>query len=249
MIGDDRGVSEILGYTVLVAVVSIAAVGLMSAGMGTLQSTERNMELTGSAGAMGSFAQAASAAVETGNTFYTVHEMSVPGKYELVTLDRNDDVSTLKVYEGNTLLASLRMGSVSLRSPFRSVTFTGGAVTSNNAGEIEERQSPYLYAVELPSGKKAVYVTVIAVSCDTFTRGTGTVDLGIKCGTVTPMKYSIGDGSIVTIAVAGCDAAGWECPLKEAGFNIQYEDGTLKASSGSVSYVYVTDATIDVKPI
>jgi hypothetical protein len=249
LIADDRGVSEILGYTVLVAVVSIAAVGLMSAGMGTLQTTERNMELAGCAGALESFAHAASVAVQTGNTFYAVHEMSVPSNYELVVLDRNDDVSAFKVYQGNTLLTSLRMGSVSLRSPFRSVTFAGGAVTSNDAGEIEERQSPYLYAVEMPSGKKAIYVTVIAVSCDTFARGTGSVGLGVKCGYVTPVKYSIGDGSTVTIEVAGCDGAGWERPLKEAGFSVQYEDGILKASSGSVSEVYVTDATVDVKPI
>ncbi|HEY3422143.1 MAG TPA: hypothetical protein VGK13_03215, partial [Methanocellaceae archaeon] len=131
MIGDERGVSEILGYTVLVGVVSLAAIGLMAAGMGMMQSTENDMEFSGSSGALCSLAQAAFTAAETNNTFYSVHEISVPSGYDLEVHDRNDDSSVLEIYSGNTPLGSLRMGSIRMGSPFRSAIFEGGAVTSN----------------------------------------------------------------------------------------------------------------------
>ena len=86
----------------LVAVVSLAAIGLMAAGMGMLQSTESGMEFSGSSGALCSLAQAASAAAETNNTFYSVHEMSVPSGYDLEVHDRNDDTSVVDIYSENT---------------------------------------------------------------------------------------------------------------------------------------------------
>lgn len=248
MIEDDRGVSEILGYTVLVAVVSLAAIGLMSAGMGVLQSTESGMELSGSSGALCSLAQAASTAAETNNTFYSVHEMSVPTDYDLEVHDRNDDSSVVDIYSGDTLLESLRMGSVRLRSPFRSITLEGGAVTSNDSGDMRYLRSPSIHLVKLPGGAQILYLNIISVLSETFTDCGGTVNLGVRCDSVSIKKFNT-EGSVVTVYVSCGEPSAWERELKEAGFTISYRGGDMKAISSEVSDVYVTCANVELKKV
>lgn len=65
---NDHAVSELMGYTVLVAVVSIAAIGLLAGSMSSLSSTEKRMELTGSASSLKLFAGMVSSTVETNNS-------------------------------------------------------------------------------------------------------------------------------------------------------------------------------------
>jgi len=246
--GDDLGVSEILGYTVLVAVVSLAAIGLMSAGIGMLQATESSMEFSGSSGALCSLAQAASAAAETNNTFYSVHEMSVPSGYDLEVLDGGDDSSVAEVYSGNTLLASFRMGSVRMRSPFRSITLEGGAVTSNDSGNIRYLRSPSLYLVKSSDGKNTLYVSIVSVLSSTFTDSGGTVNVGVRCSSVDAKKLNT-EGSVVTIYMSCGEPSAWERELKEAGFSTGYQDGSLKAVSSEVSHVYITCSNVDFEKV
>lgn len=248
MTGDDRGVSEILGYTVLVAVVSLAAIGLMSAGIGMLQSTESGMEFSGSSGALSSLAQAAFAAAETNNTFYSVHEMSVPSGYDMEVHNENDDSSVLDIYSGNTLMESLRMGSVKLRSPFRSVTFEGGAVTSNDSGNMQYLRNPSIRLVRSADGANIMYLSMISVLSGTFTDSGGAVNVGVRCDTVHTKKLNT-EGSVVTIYVSCSEPSAWEGVLKEAGFSTSYQGGSLKAVSSEVSHVYVTIANVDFKKI
>lgn len=248
MIGDDRGVSEILGYTVLVGVVSLAAIGLMSAGMGMLQATESGMEFSGSSGALCSLAQAASAAAETNNTFYSVHEMGVPSGYDLELHDRNDDTSVVDIYSGDMSLASFRMGSVKMRSPFRSITYEGGAVTSNDSGSIQYLRSPPIRLVRAADGKNTVYLSVVSVLSGTFTDSGGTVNIGVRCDSVITKKLNT-QGSVVTLYVSCGEPLIWERELKEAGFSTSYQGGRLKAVSSEVSNVYVTCANVDFEKV
>ncbi len=248
MIGDNCAVSEILGYTVLVAVVSLAAIGLMSAGIGMLQSTEGGMEFSGSAGALCSLAQAASAAAETNNTFYSVHEMSVPSGYDLEVHDRNDDSSVVDIYSDDTLLESLRMGNVRLRSPFRSITFEGGAVTSNDSGNMRYLRSPSIHLVKSTGYANIIYLDMVSVLSSTFTDCGGTLNIGVRCDSITTKKLNT-EGSVVTVYVSCGEPSAWERELKEAGFITNYQDGRLKAVSSEVSHVYVTCANVDFEKV
>lgn len=248
MIGDDRGVSEILGYTVLVGVVSLAAIGLMSAGMGVLQSSENGMEFSGSSGAICSLAQAASVAAGTNNTFYSVHEMSVPSGYDLEVHDRNDDSGILEIYSGDTPLTSIRMGSIRMRSPFRSVTFEGGAVTSNDSGNVQVLRSPSVRLMRVSGGENAVYINMASVLSGTFTASGGTVNIGVRCDSVSTWKLNT-QGSVVTIYVSCREPLTWEKELKEAGFSTSYQGGRLKAVSSEVSHVYITSSDVDFEKV
>ncbi len=248
MIEDSRGVSEILGYTVLVAVVSLAAIGLMSAGIGMLQSTESGMEFSSSSGALCSLALAASAAAETNNTFYSVHEMSVPSGYDLEVHDRSDDSSVVDIYSGNMLLESIRMGSVRMRSPFRSITFEGGAVTSNDSGYTRYLRSPSIHLVKSTDGTNTMYISTVSVLSSTFTDSGGTVNIGVRCDSVSTKKLNT-EGSVVTIYVSCSEPSAWESGLKEAGFRISCQSGSLNAVSSEVSHVYVTSANVDFEKV
>lgn len=248
MIGNESGVSEILGYTVLVGVVSLAAIGLMASGMGLLQATENSMEFSGASGALCSLAQAASAAAGTNNTFESVHEMNVPSGYDLEVCDRNDDSCALYIYSGNVPLTSLRMGSIRMRSPFRSVTFEGGAVTSNDSGDIGYLRNPSIHLVKSADGRNMIYISIVSVSSGTFTDSGGAVDIGVRCDSVVVKKYKT-EGSVVSIYVSCGEPAPWERELTEAGFITSYQDGKLKAVSSEVSNVYVTCANVGFRKV
>jgi hypothetical protein len=248
LIRDEIGVSEILGYTVLVGVVSLAAIGLMTAGMGMLQATENSMEFSGSSGALCSLAQAASAAAETNNTFESVHEMNVPSGYDLIVLDENDDSSALDIYSGYTPMASFRIGSIKMRSPFRSVTFEGGAVIANDSGNIQYLRSPSIRLVRSADGKNAIYINIVSAFSGTFTDSGGAVDIGVRSNSVIVKKFNT-EGSVTSIYILCSEPAIWERELIDAGFETSYQDGKLKAVSSEVSNVYVTCANIDFRKV
>lgn len=244
---DDNGVSELLGYTVLVAVVSVAAIGLLAGGMGTLSASERQMELSGSIGSMKAFASQASIEAGSNNTFFTAYEMSVPMGYELLGKDMHDDFRSLSIDAGQTLHAFFPMGSIRLQSPFRSVTYEGGAVISNDTGQVADQYGPGIHAIRLKNGGNALYISLITVSCDSFAKGSGPATLELRSASVRPMTWHVPYGTTTTLRVSSGDAAGWGKRLKECGFTVEYEDGSLKAASSDVSDIYVTVATIEVR--
>lgn len=246
---DDTAVSELLGYTVLVAIVSIAAIGLMSTSASMILTSERSLELSGVNGAMEAIAREAFIVAETNNTYYTVQELYVPGGYDLMIRDSEDDYRSVRLFVDGNLVASIRLGSVCLHSQFRSSTFEGGAVISNDSGNIVSVLSPRIQAVRSPSGKDSIYATLIAVSCDTITHGEGPVTPGIKCESIKTLKWHISDTSEVAIRVASENAAGWERAFTTAGLDVSYEDGTIKATSRRISDVYVTIATVNFEQV
>jgi hypothetical protein len=244
---NDHAMSELMGYTVLVAVVSIAAVGLMAGSMSSISSTEKLMELAGSASALESFAGLADSAVETNNTFYTACEMAVPSGCELDVLDKHDDFRSLAIYSGSDQLAFLPLGSVVIRSPFRSASYEGGAVLSNDSGDVAMGKTPSIRIVDAGSGNKALYVSVTSVSCDSSVSRSGPATLYVKCSSVEPMSWHVPEGSALTLLVRSGEPDAWKEQLENCGFSVSYEDGEVKATSEEVTDVYVVYGEVGVK--
>jgi hypothetical protein len=244
---DDRAMSELMGYTMLVAIVSIAVIGLMAGTMGTLSYTEKRMELAGSASALESFSKMADAAVDTNNTFNTACELAVPSGCELVALDMHDDFRSISVYSGPSLLAFLPLGSLSVRSPFRSASYEGGAVLSNDSGEAVMERAPPVSLVDTGAGGKALYVSVVSISCDSSISRSGPATLYVKCSSVEPMAWHFPEGSTVTIVVRSGEPEAWKEQLERRGFSVSLEGGEVKAVSGEVTDVYVVYGEVGVK--
>ncbi len=242
---DEDAVSELMGYAVLAAVVSIAAVGLLASGAGLISSSERGMEYSGAISALKGFESMASSVAGDNNTFYVAYEMSVPRGYELLAMDAHDDYRSISIYSGSGKLDSYQMGSIALRSPFRSVSFEGGAVIANDTGIITAERRPAIYALPLGSGKKAIYMSIIAISCDSLVRREGPVTLYAKCSLVDATSRSTPEGITILVRSGGLEA--WEEAFKGCGLSTEYEDGALKATDSEVSEVNVAYYEVKVK--
>lgn len=243
---NDHAVSELMGYTVLVAVVSIAAIGLLAGSMSSISSTEKRMELTGSASSLRSFASMVSSTVETNNSFYVACEMGVPSGCELVLMDKHDDFRSLSIYSGPSQLAFLPVGSIAIRSPFRSAAFEGGAVLTNDSGLVTVEKKPAVYVLDMGSGKKALYVSITSISCNSSVMRGGPATLYVKCSSVEPMTWHVPDGSTITLRVRSGGSGAWEEQLERCGFTVTYEGGEVKATSREVSDIYVIYAEVGV---
>ncbi len=244
---NDEAMSELLGYTVLVAVVSIASVGILAGSLGPLSAAEKHMEYAGSVSALGSLKNVISGAIDSNNTYYAAYEFSVPPGYDLVLRDKHDDFRSLAIYSNSGQLAFLPIGSITLRSPFRTAAFEGGAVVSNETGLVKAEKSPQLSMVRLPSGKKALYMSVTSISCGSYVRHAGPVTLFIKCSTVSPMSWHVPDGATVTIVARSGDPGAWQERFESCGFATTRNESTISATSGEVSEIYVVYAEADVK--
>ncbi len=244
---NDAAVSELLGYTVLVAIVSIAAVGLLTGGMGTLTATEKRMELDGSVNSIKSLASLAEAAVETNNTFFSAQELSVPSGNDLAVRDKHDDFRSVSIYNGNQQLAFLPLGSVVISSQFRSVCFEGGAVISNDTGLLTADPAPAIYTVRLSPTKQALYVSLVSISSDSFVSHSGPATLYVRCSSVTPMIWHLTGSPSVIVRVASDNAAAWGNKLEGCGFNVTYGDGSMEASDNEITNIYVTYSEVEVK--
>ena len=244
---NDDAVSELMGYTVLVAIVSIAAVGLLAGGMGTLTATEKKMELTGSVNSLKSFASLAETAVETNNTFFAARELSVPPGSDLLVKDKHDDFRYLSIYNGNQQLAFLQFGSIGIRSPFRSVSFEGGAVISNDTGQVTGELPPAIYTIKVSPSTQALYISIISISSDSFVRHSGPATLYVRCTSVTPMIWHLNGSPSVIVRAASDNARAWGEKLEECGFSVTYGDGSIKATDNQITDVYVTYSEVEVK--
>ncbi|BAI62641.1 conserved hypothetical protein [Methanocella paludicola SANAE] len=243
---DDAGVSELMGYTVLVAVVSIASVALLAGSMGTLSASEKQLEFQGSAASLRSFGDLMAGIIESNNTFDTAFEMAVPSGYVLAVRDRHDDFRSMSIYSNSAPLAYLPMGSVALDSPFRSVIFEGGAIISNDTGLVSSEISPCVRAAALPSGRKALYFTIVSISADTYIGHSGPETMYARCVSIKPLAFHVPAGSRAVIYVRSGDLPAWEEAFERCGLAVTYENGAVKASSTEVSDIYITYAEAEI---
>jgi hypothetical protein len=243
---DDRAMSELMGYTVLVAIVSIAATGLLAGSMGTLSSSEKLMEFTGSANALRSFGDITASAARDNNTYPAAFEMSVPRGYDLTVRDMHDDFRSLSLSSGSGRLAHIPIGSVAIESSLRSVAYEGGAIISNDTGMTGIIRNPGVRVITSPSGKKSLYISIVSISSGSFVRHPGPVTLYIKCSSVRPMSWHIPDGYTVTVSLRSGSPRAWGEKLESSGFTTVYQDGEVKGSTAGISDVYIVYAEADI---
>ncbi|MCD1294811.1 hypothetical protein CUJ83_07340 [Methanocella sp. CWC-04] len=243
---DDHAVSELLGYTILVGIVILAVISLTSTGTGAIYSTVKYQEFLGASGALKCLAHQVSSSAVSNNTFYRAYEMAVPAGYELEVKDRYDDLGSIRLLADDTPLTSLRTGSVKLKSPYRYAVFEGGAVMMNDTGILSEGRKPMIYTVGSQSGRDVLYISIVSIVSDTWTYSNGVpITLRIRCGSVKCMNWTL-DGKNATLLIDSVEPGIWEKRLVGLGFSTEYENGTLKATSGKVAEIYVTYAEIGV---
>lgn len=243
---DDRGMSELLGYTVLVAIVSVASVALLAGSLGTLAASEKGIEFQGSVAALRSFASVAAGSARSNNTYDTAFEMVVPAGGDLVVRGMRDDFRSLSIYADSAPLAYLPLGSVEARSPFRSVAYEGGAVVSNDTGIVAAEVRPQVYAASLASGRKALFLSATSIAGTSRVEHAGAVTLLIRCDATEPLAWHIPDGGSAVIRIRSGEPAVWGEALSRCGFTVTYEDGGVRAVSHDVSDIYCTRAEVEV---
>jgi hypothetical protein len=96
----------------------------------------------------------------------------MPAGYELLAMDQRDDVARLGIKLGNEEMPIIRMGSIRLQSPFRSVSFEGGAALGNDSGTIDIVRKPSVF-VASHNGRKELYVYLVCIMADTGAIATG----------------------------------------------------------------------------
>jgi hypothetical protein len=131
---------------------------------------------------------------------------------------------------------------VAIRSPFRSASFEGGAVISNDTGEVTAEKAPAVEVLDAGPGRKALYLSVTSISCDTSVMRGGPATLYVKCSSVEPMAWHVPDGSTITLRVRSGGLKAWEEQLERCGFTVTYEGGEIKATIGEVSDIYAVYA-------
>lgn len=243
---DDNGMSELMGYTVLVAIVSIASVALFAGSMGTLSASEKSLEYNGAVSSLRVFYNIVADIVQSNNTFDTAFEMSVPSGCDLIVRDKHDDFRSMSIYSGSTPLAFIPLGSLAISSPFRSVSFEGGALISNETGIVGLEAGPAIHVSTLPSGKKALYMSVTPISGGSFIGHAGPSTFYVKCSSLRPLALHIPDGRSAVIYVRSGEPSAWKDAFEERGFLVTYENGVVKAVSTEVSDIYCACAEIDI---
>ena len=246
--GDD-GVSEMLGYAILVGIVISAIICLTSGAAGAISSAVEEMGFAEAGLAMRSFAAAAVNTAYNNNTCFTATEVQVPAGYELLALDASDDIARISITCGGQELFSAREGCIRLQSPFRSVTFEGGGAFSNDSGYIDIVQEPPI-SVALSYGASTLYVNLISVSTEsTVIRGGAPAILYARADARRSKIVSVSPDANVTISITSREPGGWQRYFEETGFFTAGKGSAITATIGGITDVYIDQTTIQVRPL
>lgn len=241
----DEGVSELLGYAILAGMVITAVVFLASGAGGAITSATENAGFSEATLAIRSMAATASNVARVNNTYFTAAEIQVPAGYELLALDGNDDVARFAVSCGDREIFAVREGSISLRSPFRSVSFEGGTVFSDESGFVNIARKPSIFIAR--HGEDAtLYIYITALSTDSRVI-TGSMPAVLDVRTASDQNVSQPAGRPVTIAVSSACPEGWSVVLRDAGFSVEKEGSRVTATMGGITDVCIDCVALQVR--
>jgi hypothetical protein len=241
----DDGVSELLGYAILAGTVITAVVFLASGAGGAITAATESAGFSESTLAVRSLAATAANVARVNNTYFTAAEIQVPAGYELLMLDGNDDVARFSVSCGGREIIAVREGSIRLQSLFRSVSFEGGAVFSNDSGLVDIVRKPSIYTVR-HGDDTTLFIFITAVSADTrVVTGSVPAVLDIRAGSGQNVSKPV-DGP-VTISVSSTCPEGWSAILIDAGFTVEQEGGRITATRGGITDVCIDCMALQVR--
>ncbi len=241
----DDGVSELLGYAILTGMVITAVVFLASGAGGAITTATDSASFSEATMAVRSLASTASNVARVNNTYFTAAEIQVPAGYELLMLDGNDDVARFAVSCGGREIFAVREGNIRLQSPFRSVSFEGGAVFGNDSGLVDIVRKPSIFAAS-HGEDTMLYIFITALSADSrVVTGSMPVVLGIRAMSGQNVSKSV-DGP-VTISVSSTCPDGWSTALEDAGFTVGQEGSRVTATRGGITDVCIDCVALQVR--
>jgi hypothetical protein len=241
----DEGVSELLGYAILAGMVITAVVCIASGTGGVLVSATESARIAEASLAVRSFAATASNVAHANNTYFTAAEIQVPAGYELMTLDGSNDVASTTISCGGREIFAGRTGSISLRSPFRSVSYEGGAFFSNDSGIVNVIRTPAIF-VASQGGDRTLYVFLTVISSNaTVIAGSRPVVLDVRAES--GRNISQPAGGPVTICLTSMCPDGWSAILREKGFAVGQAGNKVTATLGGITDVCIDCATLRVR--
>lgn len=242
---NDLAVSELLGYALLAGVVIIAAIGITAGAGDLIASCVRQAGLAEATSSIGAFSRAASGSMATGNEYPQALEMVIPSGYELVLLDGEDDWRAMEISSGGTRLASLRPGSVSLRSAFRSATYESGGAFVNDSGRCHVEREPALFTAGKPGGRTSLHICVPCLRADTAVVPQGRdVVLSLRHDSARDYTWPVAPGSRVSVVVRTDCQDGWRQVLEKAGFTVTVSGDTVTGSMGGIDDVRLTTVVL-----
>ena len=196
---------------------------------------------------MEAFSGVASRSVAAGNEFPAALELVVPQGYELVLLNGEDDWRSVTVLAGSTELATLRPGSIGLRSPFRSATCEAGGVFVDSDGTSRTEQEPAIFTAGRPGGRVSLYLCVPCLAADTaiIPQGRSAV-LSLRCKSVQDFSWPVPPGQQVSIEIRTDSRDGWKQALETQGFTVTINGDTVRGSIGGIDDVRLAMAELQV---
>jgi hypothetical protein len=237
----DDAVSELLGYTLVVAIVCIAVMALMSASMGAVAYYGSSVEKMSSDSGIGGLADIAIEVSSSNDTYYSIYGLYAPPSYTFISRDSADDVRSLSIYDDGTLLTTARTGSLGLYSEFRDTVFAGGSTFSNDSGSISVLSGPRIYVTSSQDGKRSLYLDLTSVRSATWASPEGcNTNVAIRSVSTFVQDFPVKDGHKVKIVFRGLP--GWGEALERQGFILNGDS----AFSTGISSVHVTVCTIEV---
>lgn len=245
---NDTGVSELLGYAIIIGIAVIAVTCVTTGAAGAIYSSAERIGYTEAKASISAFAAIAVETARANNTCYVAYELQLPPGYELLAMDTPDDIARVGVRLGEEEMPAIRIGSVRLQSPFRSVLFEGGAVIGNDSGIVDVVRKPSIFFAS-HDGRKELYVCLAGITADTgsITTGPGAV-LQIRAASQRTESRSVPAPSDAVITVSTGDPEGWARLLENAGFAVTTGGNTVVATAGGVTDIHVTCAMVQVRP-
>jgi hypothetical protein len=242
---NDEGVSELLGYAILAGMVITAVICIASGTGGVLVSAAESARITEASLAVRSFAATASNVAHANNTYFTAVEIQVPAGYELITLDGPDDIANITVSCGGHEIFAGRTGSISLRSPFRSVSYEGGAIFSNDSGSVNVVRMPSVFTAAR-GNERSLYVFLTAISSNaSVIAGSKPIVLDVRAES--RRNASRTTTGPVTICLTSMCPDGWSAFLREEGFTVEQAGNKVTATIGGITDVCIDCATLRVR--
>jgi hypothetical protein len=241
----DEGVSELLGYAILAGMVITAVICIASGTGGVLVSATESARIAEATLAMRSFAATASNVAHANNTYFTATEIQVPAGYELMTLGGSDDIASITVCCGDQEIFAGRTGSIRLLSPFRTVSYEGSAIFSNDSGSVNVVRMPSVFTA-VHGSDRSLYVFLTAISSNaSVIAGSKPVVLDVRAGSRRNVSRTA--AGPVTICLTSMCPDGWAAIFREGGFAVEQAGNKVTATMGGITDVCIDYATLQVR--
>lgn len=242
---DDSGISEMLGYVMILGVTITGTIGLSVACLSVISCSTGYIELVGAVNSVKALSDTMDRVSGSSSQCTAVYELYAPEGYDLMVTDACDDLNAIRIYRNGVQIAQYRTGGLSVSAPFRRVVYEGGAVYSNESGRAIIESRPHVFTVRSPAGETALYMGLTCIHSETLAvPGGRQALLGLRHMSVVHDAYPLNAADSIMIEVVTREPECWSEHLSKIGFSTAIGDGMVTAVSGGM-----TEATIICKHV